>query len=342
MSAGGLPPLLVFVGAGGVGKTSLAAATAVYSARRGTPTLVMTFDPSHRLRQALGVDERATGAEIEVPLDGPGSLAASLLDARSTFDGLVARHAPEPEVRDRILRNPFYRQLAGSLAGILEYMAVERLFEVRARGRYRRVVLDTPPTRQALDFLAAPRRIVDFLDSGAVRFALRPWFDARGEFRPASRLPLVGRLIEPRLAKAIDEIVGIDLLRDMAEFFAAFDPLFAGFRERAAAVEGLLRSPETGFVLVAGPGEARIPETLFFARHLAQSGCRLLGVLVNRVHPAPAPGEEVPPLLGFLGARDARGLGELAARLLPSLEPSPAGRGSRRHGLAGGTGEPAR
>lgn len=315
MSGTRLPRLVVFVGAGGVGKTSLAAATAMASAQRGTPTLVMTFDPSHRLRQALGIERGATDAEIAVPVSTGAPLAASLLDARATFDRLVERHAPDPEARDRILSNRYYRQLAGSLAGILEYMAVERLFEVRAAGRYGRVVLDTPPTRQALDFLAAPRRIVDFLDSGAVRFALRPWFDARGEFRPAARLPLLGRLIERPLAAAIDDLVGLDLLRDMAEFFAAFDPLFAGFRERAFAVERLLRSGETGFVLVAAPGEARIPETLFFARHLKQSGCRLLGVLVNRVHPRAAPGERVPELLAFLAARDEQGLAELRSRL---------------------------
>lgn len=315
MSGMSLPPIVLFVGSGGVGKTTLAAATAVASARSGTPTLVMTFDPSHRLRQALGIAWEPDGTEVEVPLDSAaGRLDASLLDARATFDRLVDRYAPDAATRQRILQNRFYRQLAGALAGILEYMAVERLFEARATGRHARIVLDTPPTRQALDFLAAPRRVVDFLDSGAVRFALRPWFDADGRFAPAARLPLVGRLLERRLAAAIDDLVGLDLVADMGEFFAAFDPLFAGFRDRALAVERLLTSSETGFVLVAGPGEERIAETLFFARHLRAAGCRLLGVLVNRVHPWPLP-EEAPELLAFLSAGDRRGVDELRARL---------------------------
>lgn len=308
-----LPRLVVFVGSGGVGKTTLAAATALASARSGAATLVMTFDPSHRLRQALGIARETESSEVVVPLAEAARLEASLLDARSTFDRLVEKYAPSVEARERILGNRFYRQLSGSLAGILEYMAVERLFEVRASGQYQRVVLDTPPTRQALDFLAAPRRIVDFLDSGAVRFALRPWFDTHGRFRPAARIPLVGRFFERRLVQAIDDLVGVELLREMVDFFAAFDPLFAGFRERALAVERLLRSPETGFVLVAGPGEERVAETLFFARHLLGSGCRLLGVLVNRVIAEAEDGS--PALYRFLADQHRRGLAELAARL---------------------------
>lgn len=281
------PELLVVVGSGGVGKTTLAASVAVASAAAGVDTLVMTFDPSLRLKDTLGV-----------------GVAVSLLDARRTFDRLVVRYAPDPAARDRILRNRFYDHLAGSLAGILEYMAVERLFEVASEGRFDRVILDTPPTRQALDFLEAPRRIVEFLDSGALRLALKPWFDESGRLATASRWGFVGRSFESFL----DRVVGLDLLRDMAEFFAAFSPLFAGFRARAFEVEGLLRRPGTLFALVAGPGEERVADTLFFARKLGEAGLSLGPVVVNRVHPPLAPSSNPSSghaLMAWLGERDA-------------------------------------
>ncbi len=383
-------PLIAFVGAGGVGKTTLAAALGVASARAGRDTLVMTFDPSLRLKDALGVGEEAREREVPVDLGGladlagpagraggsagrhgagptgraggsdpeaAGKLHASLLDARLTFDRLIARYAPDDEARNRVLGNRFYQQLSGSLGGILEYMAVERLFEVAGGGRYRQVILDTPPTRQALDFLEAPARIVGFLDSGALRLALRPWFDEQGRLKAAARLGGLGR----RAERFLDEVVGLDLLRDMAEFFQAFSPLYAGFRERATQVEALLRSPKTLFVLVAGPGEERNPDTLFFARRLRQAGLHLGPIVVNRVHPDPdrpdpdrpaanqpgphepdprAPARRAPPsspatgpgapaaaglvdglqLLRWLGRRDRRGLAELA-RLLADDQP---------------------
>lgn len=320
-----LPALIVVVGAGGVGKTSLAAALGLHTASSGRDTLVMTFDPSQRLKDALGVGAVARDAEVEVPAGTRGRLSASLLDPGGTFDRLVARYAPDEQSRRRILENRFYRHLAGSLAGILEYMAVERLFEVASAERHEHVILDTPPTRQALDFLEAPARIVAFLDSGAIRLALRPWFDEHGRLRPVARLGGLGR----RAESFLDQAVGLEFLRDLAEFFQAFEPLYAGFRERAAEVERLLRSPRTLFLLVSGPGEEAIPDTLFFARRLVEAGHRLGPVIVNRVHPAPAPqrgraaaAEPAPVndgrrLLSWLGERDARGLDELRALLPP-------------------------
>ncbi|HVT56820.1 MAG TPA: ArsA-related P-loop ATPase [Thermoanaerobaculia bacterium] len=327
-------PLLIFVGSGGVGKTTLAAAAGVAAAEAGRDTLVMTFDPSLRLKDALGVgEEEAREREVRVALAAPGKLDASLLDARRTFDRLIERYAPDEAARQRVLGNRFYEHLSGTLGGILEYMAVERLFEVVAEGRYQQVILDTPPTRQALDFLEAPARIVGFLDSGALRVALRPWFDERGRLKATSRLGGLGR----RAERFLDEVVGLDLLRDMAEFFQAFTPLYAGFRERAARVEELLRSPRTQFVLVAGPGEERNPDTLFFARRLQQAGYQLGPIVVNRVHPhparpaAPSGGLAAPPpaapdpadgveILAWLGERDRRGLAELR-QLLASSQP---------------------
>jgi anion-transporting ArsA/GET3 family ATPase len=321
MSGGLDARLTVVVGSGGVGKTTLAAALGASAARAGHQALVMTFDPSHRLKDALGVGEEARERPVEVPLgdEAGGRLWASLLDARLTFDRLVERYAPDAAARDRILGNRYYDQLSGGLAGILEYMAAERLFEVAAEGRFSRIVLDTPPTRQALDFLAAPDRIVSFLDSGVLKLVLRPWFDARGRLRPTSRWGLLGRRVE----RYLDEIVGLDLLRDMAEFFQAFAPLYAGFRQRASEVKALLRRADTLFLLVASPHEERLPDTAFFARRLAEGGFRLGPLVVNQVHPRLPPLPEglsaaearAARLLAWLAERDARGVAGLAALL---------------------------
>ena len=174
------------------------------------------------------------------------------------------------------------------------------------------VILDTPPTRQALDFLGAPERIVGFLDSGALRIALRPWFDESGHLKPARRLGALGRGLEGLL----DRVVGLGLLREMAEFFQAFAPLYEGFRERALAVQELLRSERTLFVLVCGPGEERIPDTMFFARKLLETGHHLAALVVNRIHPpelAEAAGEsgEGARILAWRAGQDAEGVERL-------------------------------
>lgn len=321
---GGEPPIVVVVGSGGVGKTTLAAALGLVSAQQGIDSLVMTFDPSLRLKDALGVGHAADDQEIPVavpPAAGkPGLLAASLLDAGRTFDRLVERHTDSEAERQRILQNRYYQHLSGHLGGILEYMAVERLYEVATQDRYGRIVLDTPPTAQAIDFLEAPQRIVSFLDSGALKIALRPWFDEKGRLKGKFGLSFLAKPLE----QFLDRVVGLQLLRDMSEFFQAFEPMFEGFRERAQEVEKLLRSPRTVFVLVTGPGEARIPDTLFFARRLKDAGLRLGPIVVNRVHPhyAPAAEREEPQLreglelLEWLGASHRKGLIELR-RLLP-------------------------
>lgn len=321
----GKPPLVVVVGSGGVGKTTLAAALGLVSAQQGIDSLVMTFDPSLRLKDALGVGMAAEDEEIPVAVpstrgEAPaGILNASLLDARRTFDRLILAEVEDEAERQRILGNHYYQHLAGHLGGILEYMAVERLYEVAQEGRYGRLVLDTPPTAQAIDFLEAPQRIVSFLDSGALKLALKPWFDDKGRLRGKFGLSFLAKPLE----QFLDKIVGLQLLRDMSEFFQAFEPMFEGFRDRAREVEKLLRSPETVFVLVTGPGEARIPDTLFFARRLKEAGLRLGPIVVNRVHPHYVPaGEEKEELreglelLEWLGASHRKGIIELR-RLLP-------------------------
>lgn len=308
-------PLTVVVGAGGVGKTTLAASLAAEHARTGSRTLVMTFDPSHRLKDTLGIRHADGIDEVEVPSRGSGRLVASLLDARRTFDQLIHRYAPDDRSKQRILSNRFYNHLSGGLAGVLEYMASERLYEVASSGRFDRIVLDTPPTRQALDFLEAPDRIVGFLDTRGPKIATKNWFDADGRLRATSKLGVVGRNVEA----FFDRMVGLELLRDMSEFFQAFAPFFAGFKERAVQVRRLLRSKETSFLLVSAPGPHRVADTLFFARRLTEAGHTLGPVVVNRVHPID---EVVPPpagpptvdgaeLIRFLAQRDAEGLRHL-------------------------------
>jgi anion-transporting ArsA/GET3 family ATPase len=235
----------------------------------------------------------------------------------------VRLYAPDEAARQRILTNRYYQHLSGSLSGVLEYMAVERLFEVATEGRYQQVILDTPPTRQALDFLEAPERIIRFLDSSVLKLAKKDWFDAEGKLKSTSRFRFVSRRIEGFL----DRILGLQFLSEVAEFFQAFDPLYAGFRERADEVRRLLRSERTRFLLVTGPGEERIPDTFFFARKLQEAGFHLAGVVVNRTHPrlpAEIPAEmlrcgkerrrgleEGWRLLHWLGERDFEGLAQL-------------------------------
>ncbi len=345
-----LPERLVFVGSGGVGKTTLAAAMAARYAAGGERTLVMTFDPSLRLKDTLGIggdradrsgaagaDARDRQVAVALPEGAQGELYAHLLDARRTFNRLIDRYAPDEATRQRILGNRFFRHLAGQLAGILEYMAVERLYEAVESRKFDRIILDTPPTREALEFLDAPDRIVSFLDSGALQVALKPWFDEHGHLRP-KMLPAVGRPLEALL----DRMVGIDLLRDMAEFFQAFAPLFDGFRERATAVDGLLRSGGTGFVLVTAAAERNLADTMFFARNLTARSHDLVAVVANRVHPAaqgPAasdaghrPEAAGLELMRWLGERDQAGVTQLRDLLrdgppvvaLPQLPASPA------------------
>ncbi|MGE5813632.1 MAG: ArsA family ATPase [Acidobacteriota bacterium] len=314
--------LTIVVGSGGVGKTTLSAALGMRAARAGADTLVMTFDPSLRLKDTLGVGDAALDREVPVAYHASGQLNVSLLDARRTFDRLIARYAPDERAAERILRNRFYDHLSGSLAGVLEYMAVERLFEIASERRYDCVILDTPPARQALDFLEAPARIVGFLDSGAISLALKPWFDKDGRLRATSHLGILGRGVE----RFFDHVIGLGLLRDMAEFFQAFAPLFAGFRERAERVGELLRDDRTCFALVTTPDSERVPETLFFARRLVAAGHHLGPVILNMVHPKPPSEADIGradpalrdglELFRHIAERDQRGI-EAFRRLLP-------------------------
>jgi anion-transporting ArsA/GET3 family ATPase len=278
--------ILVVCGSGGVGKTTTAAALGLRAALAGRRALVCTIDPSRRLATSLGLTT-LTGRPRLLDLSrlgpAPGTVHAMTLDPKSTFDALVERYARDEVAKKRILGNRFYREISAALAGSHEYMAMEKLLELSADERYDLVVLDTPPTRHALDFLEAPDRLLSFLDTGILRYFLRPYF-------VAGRLTLKVATKTGALAlKLADRFLGLSFLEDLSEFFLAFESMYDGFKERAEKVYALLRDERSGFVLVAGPSGAALAEALYFHGRLDEKGMPFLAMVVNRVHPEPAP-----------------------------------------------------
>jgi len=278
--------VLVTCGSGGVGKTTTAAALALRAARSGRRVLVCTIDPSRRLATSLGKGQ-LSGRPRAIELKGlsparGGSLFAMVLDVKGTFDALVTRHTQDAAARDRILKNRFYQHVSEALAGSHEYMAMEKLLELAEDERFDLVVLDTPPTRHALDFLEAPDRLLAFLDVGVLRFFLRPYF-------VAGRLTVkVATRTGAALVKILDRFMGLQFLQELSEFFLAFEGMYDGFRKRAAEVHALLRAQSTGFVLVAAPQPQALEEALFFHHRLVGKRMSFVAFLVNRVHTDPA------------------------------------------------------
>jgi anion-transporting ArsA/GET3 family ATPase len=278
--------VLVVCGSGGVGKTTTSAALGLSAAQLGRRVLVCTIDPSRRLATSLGIGRLShTPRQLDLSSASPdatGELWAMTLDVKRTFDTLVERYASSPEAQERILRNPYYRQVSSALAGSHEYMAMEKLLELSADARFDLVVLDTPPTRHALDFLDAPDRMLGFLDASVLRFFLKPYVAAgRLTLEVASR---TGRA----LIDIIDKAVGLQFVRDLSEFFLAFEGMYDGFKERAARVHDLLRNPDSGFVLVASPSPLTLEEAVYFHGRLEEKQMPFVSVIVNRVHAEPA------------------------------------------------------
>jgi anion-transporting ArsA/GET3 family ATPase len=278
--------VLVACGSGGVGKTTTAAALALRAALAGRRVLVCTIDPSRRLATSLGKGQlsgrpRAIDIKAFSPARG-GALFAMVLDVKGTFDALVLRHTPEGPSRDRILKNRFYQHVSAALAGSHEYMAMEKLLELASDDRFDLVVLDTPPTRHALDFLEAPDRLLGFLDVSVLRFFLRPYFKAgRLTMQVATRTGAM-------LLKLADRFLGLQFLQELSEFFLAFEGMYDGFRARASEVQALLRAPSTGFVLVAGPQQQALEEALYFHKRLVEKKLGFVAFVVNRLHLDPA------------------------------------------------------
>jgi len=306
--------IVICAGSGGVGKTTTAAAVAMRLASRGMRVAVLTIDPARRLAQSLGLEELDNEARRVEPerfaragVEMRGELWAMMLDAKRTFDELVERYAPDPAARDRLLGNRIYAEISNAVSGSQEYMAMEKLNELDAEARYDVLVLDTPPTRSALDFLDAPSRLSRFIDSRALGALIRPG----------------GRLLgrgSSLLFHALKRITGVDVMEDISEFFAAFADMAQGFRDRAARVEALLSGPATAFLVVTSPQPDAIDEAIFFHRRLEERGMPFAGVVVNRIHVHPGdlngsvPRAELGELLGAeLGGKVARNLEEVGA-----------------------------
>jgi len=285
---------IICCGSGGVGKTTTAAVVAMQGARLGRKAMVVTIDPAKRLADALGlaglsnvpsriedglggVGDGGDGGDRGNAGDGawPGELWAMMLDTKSTFDALVVKHAATPEQAERILANRFYRNISGALSGTQEYMAMEKLYELHEETDFDLVVVDTPPTRHALDFLDAPRRLSRFLDHRLFRMVVSP---SRGIVRAVN-------VAAQTFLRTVAKVVGGDVIDDAIAFFRAFEGMEEGFRLRARRVNELLAAPETAFVLVASPRRDTLDEAHFFARRLAEAGITVDGLVVNRVHP---------------------------------------------------------
>jgi anion-transporting ArsA/GET3 family ATPase len=272
--------VVICCGSGGVGKTTTAAVLGLDAARRGRRAVVVTIDPARRLADALGLPD-GLGAEPRridelAPIaESGGELWAMMLDTTAMFDQVVREHAGDPAQADRILENRFYRNIAGALSGTQEYMASEALHRLHADARFDLVVVDTPPSRSALDFLDAPAVLARFLDHRLFRLLMLP---TRGGLR------VLNAATQPIL-RAIGKVVGSDVLADAVAFFQAFAGMEGGFRERAEQVMTLLRSPNTRYVLVASPRHDTVTEAAWFADRLAEHGLEVAAAIVNRVHP---------------------------------------------------------
>lgn len=277
--------VLVTTGAGGVGKTTTAAALGLAAATVGRDVLVLTIDPARRLAQAMGLDDlRSEPQDVDVG-DAPGTLQAMMLDMQSTFDALIDRHASSPAVAADIKRNRIYRTLSSSLSGTQEYMAMEKLHELHEQGRHDLLVIDTPPTRSALDFLDAPHRMTSFLEGRLLNALLKP---AVSTGRGLGRIVNAGATTFMRVA---GRVTGMDLLEDLADFFGDFEGMYEGFKERAEEVLALLRRPSSQFVVVASPQPPPLREARFFLDRLEQEGLHAAGVVVNRRHHVPVDAE---------------------------------------------------
>lgn len=281
--------VIVTVGCGGVGKTTIAAALALAAARRGRRVLCLTIDPAKRLATSLGLREMAREAqEVDPALwrtEGEGTLTAMMLDVRGTFDALVARYASNPATRDRILGNRIYQEVAGSLAGTPEYMAMEKLYALRDDPRYDLIVLDTPPTSNALDFLEAPDKMIEAVDSPAIQAFV-------GAFERTGKLSL--NLLSKAMAKVLSGLgtfTGADFLAQVAEFLADLQSLFGGFRERASKVRDALMGREVAFIVVSSPDPMAVGEAMFFVDHLQKHHMNAEAVVMNRVRQA----QDLPP-----------------------------------------------
>lgn len=280
--------VILCVGSGGVGKTTTAAALGLLAAKRGRRVLCLTIDPARRLAQSLGLEEFRADAQVVEPerferagIDAMGSLTVMMLNTKRTFDEIVERYASSREAADRILNNRLYHYVSTALAGTQEYMALEKLYEVKNNTSYDTIILDTPPTSNALDFLDAPERLIDALDSSATRWFIRA-------FQSTGRLSfdLLARSAALAL-RGVGKFTGTGFLEQVAEFLTDLNDLFGGFTQRAREVQTALRAPDVAYVLVTSPSPMAIREVLYFSERLTDLGMSSDAFVVNRIHSPP-------------------------------------------------------
>ncbi|WP_217241405.1 ArsA family ATPase [Streptomyces sp. AC555_RSS877] len=269
--------IIVCCGSGGVGKTTTAAALGLRAAERGRKVVVLTIDPARRLAQSMGIDSLDNTPRRVKGVEGDGELHAMMLDMKRTFDEIVEAHA-DADRASAILNNPFYQSLSAGFAGTQEYMAMEKLGQLRARDEWDLIVVDTPPSRSALDFLDAPKRLGSFLDGKLIRVLLAP---AKVGGRAGMKFLNVGMSM---MTGALGKLLGGQLLKDVQTFVAAMDSMFGGFRTRADATYKLLQAPGTAFLVVAAPERDALREAAYFVERLAAEDMPLAGLVLNRVH----------------------------------------------------------
>ena len=269
--------VVVCCGAGGVGKTTSAAALGVLAAQEGRSAVVMTIDPARRLAQAMGLDALDNEPKV-VDIDATGSLSAMMLDNKRTFDRMVETYAPDERVRDTIFANRYYQQLSTTLGGSRELIAMERVLEIVSGGAYDLLIVDTPPAQHALDFLDAPRRLIDLLDGSLTQALITPYgMAARAQFnffRQSSAMTL----------KFLERLTGLQMLADLSDFLLAFSSMFEGLKDRSRKVMALMTEPSTSFLLVCAPEAVSLGQAAQFADRLRRDNIDISGVLVNRMH----------------------------------------------------------
>ena len=301
--------ICIVAGSGGVGKTTCSAALALGLAAAGQRVAVITIDPAKRLANALGMEELGNEPKLVDPavfaaegLDIQGELWAMMLDAKATFDGLIERLAPDAKTRDEILQNRIYQELSGAVAGSQEFTAVARVYDLHRDGGFDVLVLDTPPSRNALDFLDAPDRLTQFFQGRALKVFMAP-------------TGLAGRVVGKGTGvvfSVMKRVTGVDLLQDLSVFFRSLGGIVGGFTERAAGVKALLADPATTFLIVTSPQKEPVEEAIFFRGKLRDAKMPFGGLVVNRVDPGVGESEPLEP--GAIVAELTEALGEPLAQ----------------------------
>ena len=281
------PEVIVCVGTGGVGKTTISAAIGMAAAFRGKKTLVMTIDPAKRLAQSMGIRE-LKNSPTPVPLKAlgncgqtvTGGLDAMILETRTTFNNLIRKYSSSPQKAEAILNNSYYHYVSGELAGSEDYMAMEKLYEIKREYDYDLIVVDTPPARHAINFLTAPNRLIQLISSGVLKWLIRP----------STSVSMIGLNILNRapqkIVKLLKSYVGLEIVEDLTEFFSEFSELYSGFKSRAKEVNALLSSSKVQFYMVTVPTQDAIDEAVYFYSIMKGFDINFAGFIVNKIHTA--------------------------------------------------------